>query len=449
LLWLRLVALFDDIDLSRTVGWFTTVHPIALTLPSSSDLGVTLKAVKEQLRAIPHEGIGYGLLTQLGFNSLPKGDILFNYLGQFDQGIEADLFSLADESAGYDNVSLKGQRDNLIDINGAVSQGQLRLNWSYSGDCYQAATIEALAEAYLEYLTTLIHHCQKYSGQQPNLETVLPLHKSNDTQAALFCLPGLGSKAGYFLPLAKALDTTRAVYGLESPGLDGQNQIPETVEALAQYHIDRIRIIQPNGPYYLIGHSFGTAVALEIAWRLEQVDETLALLAVLDQPTPQYTPISDHEKQQTEFEWLWNIVLTFKLLANIEPPFSLDGLKKTNSLNYACRTVMNWLKQENAYNILFSSKGLPEELRALVKVYRANALAFAGYQPQDKRLRCAIDLFCAAESINRWGEEQPDGWGWREHTLTGVRMHQVTGSHFSMLNAPQVQILADQLTNIL
>jgi len=141
--------------------------------------------------------------------------------------------------------------------------------------------------------------------------------------------------------------------------------------------------------------------------------------------------------------------LTFKLLANIEPPFSLDGLKKTNSLNYACRTVMNWLKQENAYNILFSSKGLPEELRALVKVYRANALAFAGYQPQDKRLRCAIDLFCAAESINRWGEEQPDGWGWREHTLTGVRMHHVTGSHFSMLNAPQVQILADQLTNIL
>ncbi|OAD21710.1 amino acid adenylation domain protein, partial [Candidatus Thiomargarita nelsonii] len=92
MLWLRRVALFDDIDLSRTVGWFTTVHPIALTLPSSSDLGVTLKAVKEQLRAIPHEGIGYGLLTQLGFNSLPKGDILFNYLGQFDQGIEADLF---------------------------------------------------------------------------------------------------------------------------------------------------------------------------------------------------------------------------------------------------------------------------------------------------------------------------------------------------------------------
>ncbi|MCP4696737.1 MAG: hypothetical protein GY862_07800, partial [Gammaproteobacteria bacterium] len=112
---------------------------------------------------------------------------------------------------------------------------------------------------------------------------------------------------------------------------------------------------------------------------------------------------------------------------------------------------MNWLKQENAHDILFSSKGQPEELRALVKVYRANALAFPGYLPQDKQLRCAIDLFCAAEPVNRWGEdwEQPDGWGWREHTLTGLRMHQAAGSHFSMLNAPYVQGLADKLTNLL
>ncbi|MDM8558546.1 amino acid adenylation domain-containing protein [Candidatus Parabeggiatoa sp. HSG14] len=443
------VDLFDDIDLSRTVGWFTTIHPVALTLPTGSDLGVVIKAIKEQLRTVPRDGIGYGLLTQLNGKVLPKGEVLFNYLGQFDQG-QADEFTFANETTGSD-VSLKGVRDHLIDINGAISQGQLSLNWSYSGECYLAETIEALAVAYQKYLMALIQHCGEYSENQPNLDTLLPLHINKDAQATLFCLPGLGSKAGYFLPFAKALDTTLAVCGLESPGLDGQNQIPETVEALAQHHLTTIRATQPNGPYYLIGHSFGAAVALEMAWCLEQTGETLALLAIFDQPTPQYSPEDEQQKQQTEFEYLWNIVSIFKELADIEPPFSLDDLKKTNSLNYACRTVMNWLKQENAHDILFSSKSLPEELSGLVKVYRANALAFPVYQPQDKQLRCTIDLFCTTESINTWGNDRelPDGWGWKEHTLNEVKIHQVTGSHVSMVKPPHVQGLADKLANIL
>lgn len=111
---------------------------------------------------------------------------------------------------------------------------------------------------------------------------------------------------------------------------------------------------------------------------------------------------------------------------------------------------MNWLKQENAHHMLFSSKGLPEELHAFVNVYRANVLAFSSYQPQDKGLHCPIDLFCVTESINTWGKdwELPDGWGWKDHTLAGVRMHRVTGSHFSMLKHPHVQILSDKLISI-
>lgn len=109
------------------MGWFTTLHPLLLSLPSDlSDLGAALKAVKEQLRYTPNEGIGYGLLSELAGYTLPKGDILFNYLGQFDLGIEADLFRMANETTGSD-LSLKGPRTHLIDINGAVIQGQLTL----------------------------------------------------------------------------------------------------------------------------------------------------------------------------------------------------------------------------------------------------------------------------------------------------------------------------------
>ncbi len=224
--------------------------------------------------------------------------------------------------------------------------------------------------------------------------------------------------------------------------------MPPTVEALAHSHIDKIRAIQPDGPYYVIGLSFGAAVAFEMAWCLEQAGETLALLAIFEQPTPQYSPEDERQKQHTEFECLWEIVLVIKDFTDIEPPLSLDDLEKTNSLNYACRTVMNWFKQENIHEILFSSKGLPEELRGVVKVYRANALAFPIYQPQDKQLRCPIDLFCA-ESIHAGGNELPEGWGWKEHTLTGVKIHQVTGSHVTMVKPPHVQGLADTLTHLL
>ncbi|MEG0969376.1 MAG: condensation domain-containing protein, partial [Pseudomonas sp.] len=75
--------LFADLDLSRTVGWFTSLFPVQLT--PSADLGDSIKAIKEQLRAVPDKGLGYGLLRHLGPQSareslaqLAKGAIVFN-----------------------------------------------------------------------------------------------------------------------------------------------------------------------------------------------------------------------------------------------------------------------------------------------------------------------------------------------------------------------------------
>ncbi|MCP4695787.1 MAG: non-ribosomal peptide synthetase, partial [Gammaproteobacteria bacterium] len=141
----------ETLDLSRTAGWFTSIHPLALTLPAERNSGTALKAVKEQLRGIPHDGTGYGLLTRLNGKTLPKAEVLFNYLGQFDAGVEAGDFTFAAEPVGSD-MSLKGVRDHLIEINGTVSQGQLCLNWSYSGECYFAETIQTLADRYQIHL---------------------------------------------------------------------------------------------------------------------------------------------------------------------------------------------------------------------------------------------------------------------------------------------------------
>ena len=99
--------LFEAIDTTETVGWFTTTYPLAL---QSEDGGISavIKAVKEQYRAVPRHGIGCGALRHLaGDEALKSAEaanppiLLFNYLGQFDQTMATDsVFALAAESTG-------------------------------------------------------------------------------------------------------------------------------------------------------------------------------------------------------------------------------------------------------------------------------------------------------------------------------------------------------------
>ncbi|MFM9158433.1 MAG: condensation domain-containing protein, partial [Dolichospermum sp.] len=115
--------LFNDVSLSRTVGWFTTIYPVFLQLGKTSDIGENLKNIKEQLRKIPNRGIGYGILRYLCQNidicqqleKLPQPQISFNYLGQFDQiQSEPILLGFAPESPGR-IFSPKAARGHILD----------------------------------------------------------------------------------------------------------------------------------------------------------------------------------------------------------------------------------------------------------------------------------------------------------------------------------------------
>nr|VFJ73104.1 MAG: HAD-superfamily phosphatase, subfamily IIIC/FkbH-like domain-containing protein/non-ribosomal peptide synthase domain TIGR01720/amino acid adenylation domain-containing protein [Candidatus Kentron sp. FW] len=155
--------LFDDIELGRTVGWFTSIYTVALTLPESDDLGDIIRSIKEQLRKIPHNGIGYSLLVQQG-EELPRGQILYNYLGQFDQANQPNGFRLAQKGVAQESVgrihSPTTKRDYLIDMNGMVMHGQLSFTFIYSRKQYQEITIQRLAASYRNHLERIIEHCR-------------------------------------------------------------------------------------------------------------------------------------------------------------------------------------------------------------------------------------------------------------------------------------------------
>jgi amino acid adenylation domain-containing protein/non-ribosomal peptide synthase protein (TIGR01720 family) len=160
--------LFDDVDVSRTVGWFTSAYPVRLDLTKAAGLGAALMAIKEQLRGIPQRGIGYGLLRYLSadpaisaqLRDQPRAEVSFNYLGQFDQTAEASsTFGPAAEARGPDR-SPQGLRDCVLGINGSVIGGRLQMEWSYSANLHRQATVERLAQEFIAALRNLITHCQ-------------------------------------------------------------------------------------------------------------------------------------------------------------------------------------------------------------------------------------------------------------------------------------------------
>ncbi|WP_392534069.1 amino acid adenylation domain-containing protein [Nostoc sp. C117] len=159
--------LFEDVDLSRTVGWFTTLFPVHLQLEEVDHPGEALKLVKEQLRRIPNRGIGYGVLRYLQpdetirtkLQALPQAQVSFNYLGQFDRVLNASaVLGLAKEMKAAQ--SLLNQRSHLLGISGFIRAERLEMTWAYSEKIHKKETIERLAFGFMEALRSLITHCQ-------------------------------------------------------------------------------------------------------------------------------------------------------------------------------------------------------------------------------------------------------------------------------------------------
>jgi len=158
-------ALFDDIDVSLTVGWFTSVYPLLLCVPEDVSIGNTIKSIKAQLSRIPGKGIGYGLLRYAGLPAIssklaaaPKAQLLFNYLGRLDEAFIDAPWHFASEAHGVSRDA-DNSRAYELEINAYVSRGRLRTEWRFSAERYQKETVADLAGRFTEILQGLVDHC--------------------------------------------------------------------------------------------------------------------------------------------------------------------------------------------------------------------------------------------------------------------------------------------------
>ncbi|MCC9018875.1 non-ribosomal peptide synthetase [Flavobacterium lipolyticum] len=156
-------------DISRTIGWFTSVFPFVLEIASSDTIENILK-IKKDLSRIPQKGIGYGILNFLNKESNLEREtcIEFNYLGDFGSKVgtnETSSFDFSTESIGAP-FSEKNGSDAKLSINGIISSGQLMITVAYSSETFKTATIQRLVKTYQAKLEQTIDDLVRTEKEQ-------------------------------------------------------------------------------------------------------------------------------------------------------------------------------------------------------------------------------------------------------------------------------------------
>ena len=162
----------EGLDVTRTVGWFTSLYPAVLDLTGVAGLGDQICRIKSGLRRIPGKGIGYGILRYLApgtsFGRLPEFG--FNYLGQFDGDLN-NMFSLAPEPTGaWHGDAL--ERTQTVELEAVVTGGRLRLSAAYNRNLHRRETIQRFLDSFAAELRAVIEHCVAGGG---DVEEVFPL----------------------------------------------------------------------------------------------------------------------------------------------------------------------------------------------------------------------------------------------------------------------------------
>ncbi len=174
--------ILDEVNLSRTVGWFTSVAPILFDLRESRQPEEALRIVKEQLQQLSDGGIGYGLLRYLStdtatrkkLQALPRAQVVFNYLGHSSQALSQDALFISDSASAGPPRSPRGLRTYLLDIEAVILGGRLDIHCRYSTNIHDRSSIEQLAQGMVQSLRLLSDHCQTLDAEQ-NRSTPRPL----------------------------------------------------------------------------------------------------------------------------------------------------------------------------------------------------------------------------------------------------------------------------------
>ena len=348
------------------------------------------------------------------------------------------------------NIDRVGIYDNFFDLGGdslltvrLLQQISARLNYELPlASLFLNPTIESLATALSTPADTL---------PRSPLVAIQP----DGSNPAFFCIHPIFGVVFPYYELAAQLGKNQPFYGLQPIGLDGKRPPLTRIEDMAAHYIEALRSVQPHGPYYLGGWSFGGWVAFEMAQQLQQAGEDVALLAVLDTlaPIPGHVSLGHGLKfiLTTASRYIWPFFLdyVYLIIAIVKQQINslIDRFPNFKKIwHYSgWESLMRAKSQQNA--TVNPSK--ESQLRILselaivpmLRVFYANSQAVLDYLPQAYSSRINLFRTKAQSSI---GKDDPS-LSWDRLAEGGTEIHHLPGNHLTMLRKPHIQVLAAQL----
>ncbi|HZF48381.1 MAG TPA: amino acid adenylation domain-containing protein [Polyangiaceae bacterium] len=438
-----------DLDLSRTVGWFTSIYPVTLELPDAP-LGDVLKAVREQLRRVPQRGLGYGLLRYLQKDAAiraelaarPGADLMFSYTGQLDQVVGASsLFQFTGESVGPDR-SPRAARRYLLELNGEIVDERLQFEWTYSEEVHRRETIEGLAQRFVTALQAIVTHCRSLSpseraaeearveqDQRATASCAVPLADGSRPGAVLL-LPAVGGHlSANMIRLAHAIGGGRPVVGLTTPPHTGAGRMPRTLEALCAQYAREIVGRVAAGPLALVGYCYGGYPAIQLAADLEAAGREVQQVIMIESTAP-WMP---EEGPEEPFERRAALLRIARLWGLALDPAALRGLSEEQAI----RRVVAALSAADR-----ASTGAESTLRAILDTQEAHRQMLERWTPPVPKARAYL-LRASDDS-----EHLPWDYAWGSHlALAGV--YEIPGDHFGIVRADHLETTARAVAGLL
>jgi amino acid adenylation domain-containing protein len=281
---------------------------------------------------------------------------------------------------------------------------------------FHGATIEDLARLLRQHTGALLH-------------SPLVRLQPAGTKRPFFCVHPAGGNVFCYVDLARHLGADQPLYGLQHPGLHGEQPAFTRLEEMAEHYIAALRTQQPEGPYLLGGWSMGGMVAFEMAQQLVAQGQEVALLALLDTPArfSEAPPTDgDHAALLSRFAQDLGVFLDTRHFARLTPEAQLAEL----------------LAQAKAAYVITGDVGLAQ-LRQHVQVFIHNVRTLRRYTP--KAYPGHVTLLRA----RKYNVTQDHTLGWGALAAGGVVCHTVPGHHYTMVREPHVQALAQRLRECL
>ncbi|WP_392531410.1 amino acid adenylation domain-containing protein [Nostoc sp. C117] len=349
--------------------------------------------------------------------------------------VERQLTEIWEQLLGVQPI---GVQDNFFEL-GGHSLLAVKLFWQIEKTfnqhlplaiLFQSSTVEALAKiiSQEEDLATNKTSLGKSRTTWSSLVEIQP----NGSKPPFFCIHGLGGEVLCFRELAMYLGTEQPFYGLQPRGLDGKYPLHTRVEDMAAHYIQEIQTLQPHGPYFLGGYSFGGAVAFEMARQLHEQGEEIGTLIILDSCRPGYSRRSPFIKR---------IFLHLNKIVQQGPIYLWETIQRWSY----------WSKSrlQNRYKrYLEVALDLPETDKHL-KIIDTNTQAISQYIYPVYPGRA---ILLRTEDQNRdesIGTQYEPQFGWGELVAGGLDIHYIPGSHLSLLCEPHVKVLAETLRSCL